>query len=348
MSETTGIEAKTVHRLLEYNPIERIFVKDENNQLNTDLLILDEASMIDIVLFFNLLKAVPRRAVVVLIGDIDQLPSIGPGNVLKDVINSGFVSTVRLTEIFRQCAESLIIINAHRINKGEMPVLVSSSGYSSEDFQIDFVYYQMNNSEQIVNKIIDLCKNELPAEYSCDPINDIQVLIPMHKGVVGVSNLNTELQKVLNPYAEGIHFGSRIFKAGDKVMQNRNNYQKEVFNGDLGRIYLIDKDEGELIVDFEGRKVRYTNIDIDELILAYAVTVHKSQGSEYPIIVMALLPEHYMLLQRNLLYTGITRGKKHVVLIGNDRSIMQAVSNNKSTKRFTYLKERLAGIIKLG
>lgn len=346
MSETTGLEAKTVHRLLEYNPIERIFIKDEDNQLNTELLILDEASMIDVVLFFNLLKAIPRRAVVVLIGDIDQLPSIGPGNVLKDVINSGFVSTVRLTEIFRQCAESLIIINAHRINKGEMPVLVSSQGYSSEDFQIDFVYYQMNNAEQIVNKILDLCHNELPAEYNCDPINDIQVLIPMHKGVVGVSNLNTELQRVLNPYSEGIHFGSRIYKVGDKVMQNRNNYQKEVFNGDLGRIYLIDKDEGELIVDFEGRKVRYTNIDIDELILAYAVTVHKSQGSEYPIIVMALLPEHYMLLQRNLLYTGITRGKKHVVLIGNDRAIMQAVNNNKSTKRFTFLKERLAGIIK--
>lgn len=344
MSEATGIEAKTIHRLLEYNPIERIFIKDEDNQLKTDLLILDEASMIDVTLFYNLLKAIPRRAVLVLIGDIDQLPSIGPGNVLKDIINSGYVSTVRLTEIFRQSRESLIIINAHRINHGEMPILVSSHGYSSEDFLIDFIYYSLANSEQVVNKIIDLCKDELPREYNCDPVNDIQVLIPMHKGVVGVSNLNAELQHHLNPYSEGVHFGSRIFKVGDKVMQNRNNYQKEVYNGDLGRIYLIDKDEGELIVDFDGRKVRYTNIDIDELILAYAVTVHKSQGSEYPIVIMPLLQEHYILLQRNLLYTGITRGKKLVILIGTDRTIMTAINNNRALTRYTYLKERLASI----
>ncbi|MGD0886391.1 MAG: ATP-dependent RecD-like DNA helicase [Thermodesulfovibrionales bacterium] len=343
MQEATAHEAKTLHRLLEFSPKEGRFKRDENNPVGADLLVIDEASMVDTVLMFQFLKAVPTEATLILVGDVDQLPSVGAGNVLKDVIDSGLVPTVRLTEIFRQAKESMIIVNAHRVNSGEMPLVTHHGSHPQ-----DFFFFQQEEPEKALEKIVELCRERIPQRFGYKPIDDIQVLTPMHRGVVGASNLNTELQKCLNPSADEFTRGGKVLKVGDKVMQIRNNYDKEVFNGDIGRITRIDREEQEIVVNYGGRAVPYDYPDLDEIVLAYAVSVHKSQGSEYPVVVIPIMTQHYMLLQRNLLYTGITRGKKMVVLVGTKKAVAIAIKNNKPQKRHTLLKERLIAVMHPG
>jgi exodeoxyribonuclease V alpha subunit len=333
LSEATGMEAKTIHRLLEFKPPNG-YQKNSENPLDCDCLIVDETSMVDIILMYNLLKAVPEDAVVILVGDIDQLPSVGPGNVLRDIIDSGIVSTVRLTRIFRQAQGSKIITNAHRINKGEFPEL--RSGKSG-----DFFFMEAEELPQIVEQIKSLCKKRLPGYYQVDPINDIQVLTPMQRGEVGARNLNEVLQEALNPSTTYILNGGVKYKLNDKVMQIKNNYDKNVFNGDIGRIVHIDLEDKLVKIIFDDHEVEYEASELDEVVLAYATTVHKSQGSEYKIVVAPLVTQHYMMLQRNLLYTCVTRAKKIFVLIGTKKAIAMAVRNNKVTQRNTMLKERL-------
>jgi exodeoxyribonuclease V alpha subunit len=336
MSETTGFEAKTIHRLLEFSPKNGGFKKNENERLDADLIIIDEASMVDTVLMHHLLKAVRPESTLVLVGDIDQLPSVGAGNVLKDIIDSNRIATVRLNEIFRQSRESKIIVNAHRINSGEFPDI------SAERDQLqDFYFVEAEEPEKALEMIIHMCRNRIPERFGFHPLNDIQVLTPMHRGIVGASNLNAALQKELNISADELQRGGKVFRSGDKVMQVRNNYDKDVYNGDIGRIVSIDREAQELTVNFDGRPVEYDFADLDEIVLAYAVSVHKSQGSEYPAIVMPLLTQHYLLLQRNLLYTAITRGKKLVVIVGTKKALGIAIRNNKQQLRYTRLKERL-------
>jgi exodeoxyribonuclease V alpha subunit len=260
--------------------------------------------------------------------------------VLKDIIDSNFIPTVRLTEIFRQAKESLIIVNAHRVNNGQMPMFTHHGGQDQ-----DFYFFQIEEPEKALEKIIELCKEKIPKKFGFKPIVDIQVLTPMHRGVVGASNLNTELQKQLNPSTDELVRGGKVLKIGDKVMQIRNNYDKEVFNGDIGRIIKIDREEQEVIVDYEGRPIAYEYSELDEIVMAYAISVHKSQGSEYPVVVMPILTQHYMLLQRNLLYTGVTRGKKLVILVGTKKAIAIAIKNNKPQKRYTLLRDRLMSAI---
>jgi exodeoxyribonuclease V alpha subunit len=339
MSEATGYEAKTLHRLLQYSPKEGRFKRDNDNPLEADLIVIDETSMVDTILMHHFLKAVPKEATLILVGDVDQLPSVGPGNVLKDIIDSCSVPTVRLDEIFRQSKESLIIVNAHRVNNGKMPVFNQSKDHSQ-----DFYFFELEDPEKVLEKVIQLCKDKIPARFGYNPVNDIQILTPMHKGIIGASNLNTELQRQLNPSKDEFTRGGKVFKVGDKVMQIRNNYDKDVYNGDIGRITKIDREEQEVIVDYDGRPVSYEYPEFDEIILAYAISVHKSQGSEYPVIVMPVLTQHYVLLQRNLLYTGITRGKKMVVLVGTKKAIAIAIKNNKPQKRYTLLKDRLLSL----
>jgi exodeoxyribonuclease V alpha subunit len=342
MSEATGYEAKTLHRLLEYSPKEGRFKRDDSNPLEADLIVIDETSMMDTLLMHHFLKAVPKDATLILVGDVDQLPPVGAGNVLKDIIDSGFIPTVRLDEIFRQSKESLIVVNAHRVNNGKMPIF--SQG---KDHQ-DFYFFEIEEPERVLEKVIQLCKYKIPSRFGYDPVNDIQVITPMHKGIVGASNLNTELQKQLNPSNDELLRGGRVFKVGDKVMQIRNNYDKDVYNGDIGMITRIDRELQEVTVDYDGRPVSYEYSELDEITLAYAISVHKSQGSEYPVIVMPVLTQHYVLLQRNLLYTGITRGKKMVVLVGTKKAIAIAIRNNKPQKRYTLLKNRLMHSIQIG
>ncbi|MDH4231047.1 MAG: ATP-dependent RecD-like DNA helicase, partial [Nitrospirota bacterium] len=272
----------------------------------------------------------------ILVGDIDQLPSVGAGNVLKDVIDSGCIPTVRLNEIFRQSRESLIIVNAHRINSGEFPIIGSE-----KDRLHDFYFIELEEPEKVSEMILHMCKNRIPERFGFHPVNDIQVLTPMHRGIVGASSLNAALQKELNSSPDEFQRGGRIFKPGDKVMQIRNNYDKDVYNGDIGRITSIDKETQEVSVTFDGRPVAYDFADLDEIVLAYAVSVHKSQGSEYPVVVMPLLTQHYLLLQRNLLYTAITRGKKLVVIIGTKKALWIAIRNNRPQMRYTRLRERM-------
>ncbi len=337
MTEATGHEAKTIHRLLEFSPKEGGFKKDENNPLDAELIVIDETSMVDTILMHHFLKAVPKEATLILVGDVDQLPSVGAGNVLKDIIDSGFIPTARLTEIFRQAKESLIIVNAHKVHNGQMPTFTHHGGQPQ-----DFYFFQIEEPEKALEKIIELCKDKIPQKFGFNPIEDIQVLTPMHRGVVGASNLNTELQKQLNPATDELVRGGKVLKVGDKVMQIRNNYDKEVFNGDIGRIIKIDREEQEVLVDYEARPIAYEYSELDEIVMAYAISVHKSQGSEYPVVVMPILTQHYMLLQRNLLYTGVTRGKKLVILVGTKKAVAIAIKNNKPQKRFTLLKERLS------
>ena len=336
MSETTGFEAKTIHRLLEFSPKNGGFKKNEQERLDADLIIIDETSMVDTVLMHHLLKAVRPETTLVLVGDTDQLPSVGAGNVLKDIIESGRVPTVRLNEIFRQAKESMIIINAHRINSGEFPYIDSGKGKLQ-----DFYFVELEEPEKVSEMIIHMCRNRIPERFGFHPLNDIQVLTPMHRGIVGASSLNTALQKELNGSSDELQRGGRIFRTGDKVMQIRNNYDKDVYNGDIGRIVSIDREAQEVTVNFDGKPVSYDFADLDEIVLAYAVSVHKSQGSEYPVVVMPLLTQHYLLLQRNLLYTAITRGKKLVVIIGTKKALGIAIRNNKQQLRYTRLKERL-------
>lgn len=339
MQEATGHEAKTIHRLLEFSPKEGKFKRDEDNPLGADLIVIDEGSMVDTILMYQFLRAVPKEATLIFVGDVDQLPSVGAGNVLKDTIDSGSIPTVRLTDIFRQAKESMIIVNAHRVNSGEMPVVEHHGSHPQ-----DFFFFQIEEPEKALEKIIELCREKIPQRFGYRPIEDIQVLTPMHRGVVGASNLNTELQKSLNPSTDELVRGGKTLKVGDKVMQIRNNYDKEVFNGDIGRVTMIDREEQEVVVNYDGRAVPYEYPDLDEIVLAYAVSVHKSQGSEYPVVVIPILTLHYMLLQRNLLYTGITRGKKMVVLVGTKKAVAIAIKNNKPQMRHTRLMERLRQI----
>ena len=332
LSETTGMEAKTVHRLLEVKPPEG-YQRNETNPLEGDVLIVDECSMIDLLLMHNLLKAVPDSMTLILVGDVDQLPSVGAGNVLRDLIDSGCFPVVRLTKIFRQAQSSRIITNAHRINKGQMPDL--SNGRES-----DFFFVEQEDAEAAAGEIVDLIKTRLPAHFRVSP-RDIQVLSPMQRGAVGAANLNQMIQEAVNPGETGFRRGGVSFRARDKVMQIRNNYEKEVFNGDIGIVESTDPEERELIVNFEGRSVTYDISELDELVLAYAVTIHKSQGSEYPIVVMPILMSHYVMLQRNLVYTGVTRAKKVLVLVGTKKALALAVRNSTVRKRNTLLALRI-------
>ena len=337
MSEATGRNAMTIHRLLKFNARRRMFEFNENNQLSADVFMIDEVSMIDINLMSHLLKAIPCSAKLILAGDIDQLPSVGPGNVLKDTINSGVVTTIRLTEIFRQAEQSLIVENAHKINNGDFPILQPDKQRKSSDF-----YFIENEEPKAIASIIKkLCKHDIPAKFGFDNYKDIQVLTPMHKGDIGASALNSQLQEALNPQDKSIISFARKFCVNDKVMQIRNNYDKDVFNGDIGKIVEISKVNGYVSVEFDKRTIKYELSDLDELILSYAITIHKSQGNEYNAVVIPLSTQHYIMLQRNLIYTAITRGKKLVIIVGSKKAIRIAVSNNKVSERYTRLKERL-------
>jgi exodeoxyribonuclease V alpha subunit len=337
MSEATGREAKTIHRMLEFSPNKGGFQRDDKHPLVCDLLIIDEASMIDTVLMYNLLKAVPLHSTLILIGDVNQLPSVGPGNVLQDIIESRAVPVVRLLEIFRQAQDSSIIVNAHLINSGVIPRLeASTEGWN------DFYFIEKTEPEEALAIILKLVCERIPKAFGFDPIDDVQILTPMNRGTVGASNLNLELQKALNPGEEGVMRGGRSFRINDKVMQIRNNYDKDVYNGDIGRISRIDRENQEVTIIFDGRAVSYDYPDLDEIVLAYAVSVHKSQGSEYPCVVIPLLTQHYVLLQRNLLYTAVTRGRKLVIVVGSKKAMAIAVKNDKPQNRYTFLKERLS------
>jgi exodeoxyribonuclease V alpha subunit len=337
MSEATGWEAKTIHRLLEFSPHKGGFKKDQDDPLEADVVIIDETSMVDTLLMYHLLKAIPSHAHLILVGDVDQLPSVGPGNVLRDIIRSESFTVVRLTEIFRQAQESMIIVNAHKVNQGQFPILKTNEPSG----KTDFLFIQEEDPDKVLQNILDLCSERIPGHFRFHPVRDIQVLTPMHKGTIGVSNLNIELQKRLNPDQPGMTHGSRTFKLGDKVMQIVNNYDKEVFNGDIGWISKINQEDREILIDFDGRLVPYDFSDLDEIVLAYTISVHKSQGSEYPAVIIPVTTQHYMLLQRNLLYTGITRAKKLVILIGTTKALAIAIRNNKPQLRFTHLFDRL-------
>lgn len=333
MTEATGLEAKTIHRLLECKPPEG-YQKNEDNPLEGDVLIIDECSMIDMVLMNALLKAIPEGMRLILVGDIDQLPSVGAGNVLRDIIDSGVFPVVRLTRIFRQAQSSRIIMNAHAINEGKFPDI--SNGKNT-----DFFYIEKEDPEEAVQEIVRLVKNNLPHYYKT-PWNHIQVLTPMQKGIVGAANLNLALQEALNPQGDGLRRGGYLFRAGDKVMQIRNNYEKEIFNGDIGTVESVDLQERTLKVNFDQNIIEYEVSELDELVHAYATTIHKAQGSEYPIVVMPVLMNHYVMLQRNLIYTGITRAKQVLVIVGTRKALSYAVRNVTVTKRNTFLKERLS------
>jgi len=339
LAEVTGRAASTIHRLLEYSPREGGFKRNEENPLEADLVIIDEVSMVDILLMNHLLKAVPPLATLLLVGDVDQLPSVGPGNVLRDIIDSNKVETVRLTEVFRQAQESLIVVNAHRINRGEFPLTNQPEGKKA-----DFYFIEKEEPEQALEQIKELCAARLPRAFNFDIYNDIQVMTPMHKGLVGVANLNAELQKLLNPSGKEITRGGRCFRVNDKVMQIVNNYEKEVFNGDIGRVVGIELEDQKILVRYDERVIDYGWNELDELVLAYAISIHKSQGSEYPAVVVPILTQHYIMLQRNLLYTAITRAKKLVVLVGSRKAMAIAIRNNKVQRRYTALTQRLASL----
>ena len=332
MSEATGMEAKTIHRLLEYNPQDG-YKRNDENPLEGDALIVDECSMIDILLMNNLLKAVPVGMRLVFVGDIDQLPSVGAGNVLRDIIDSQRIPVVRLVRIFRQAQKSRIVMNAHTINQGRFPD--TSNGRDT-----DFFFMREDDPERAAETIVRLVKERLPRAYRESP-DRIQVLTPMQRGVVGAANLNLLLQQALNPSGPSLGRGGYTYRQGDRVMQLRNNYAKEVFNGDQGYIREVDTEDRMLTVDFDGKKVEYDVTELDELTLAYATTIHKAQGSEYPIVVMPVLMTHFVMLQRNLIYTGITRAKKICVLIGAMKALAYAVRNVSVLKRNTSLRERL-------
>lgn len=337
VSEVTGQEAKTIHRLLEYSQQKGGFQVSESRNLPCDLLIIDEASMVDILLLHHLLKAVPRGATLILVGDANQLPSVGPGNVFQDLIASKAIPVVELTDIFRQARESLIIVNAHRINQGEFPL--SKPGPEN---LADFFFLEQEDPQDVLRLVVEMVKDRIPRRFGLNPLEDIQVLTPMHRGVVGSATLNQVLQQELNPGKEGFERGGRLFKVNDKVMQIKNNYDKDVFNGDIGRIAGIDLELQEMTVNFDNRQVIYDFSELDEITLAYAISVHKSQGSEYAAVVMPLVTQHYMLLQRNLIYTAVTRGKKLVVMVGAKKALAIGINNDKTRKRYTNFWRRLA------
>jgi exodeoxyribonuclease V alpha subunit len=336
VTETSGREAKTIHRLLEFAPRSQRFERNAERPLEVDLLVVDEVSMVDTVLFYHLISAIPPRCQLVLVGDVDQLPSVGPGNVLRDLIGSGAVDVVTLDEIFRQARQSLIVVNAHRVNHGNLPVFKPDG-----DGPSDFHFIERDEPERALATIKELVSVRIPRRYGLDPHDDVQVLTPMHKGLLGVSSLNVELQTLLNPKGETLQRGGGTFRVGDKVMQIKNNYELDVFNGDIGRVVAVDPVERDARVRIDGRMIRYDYADLDELVLAYACSIHKSQGSEYPAVVIPVHTQHYVMLQRNLLYTGISRGRKLVVLVGSRRAVGVAVRNDRVQKRYTWLAERL-------
>lgn len=336
MSEATGMEAKTIHRLLEYNPQDG-YKRNDEEPLEGDALIVDECSMIDIILMYNLMKAVPEHMRLVLVGDIDQLPSVGAGNVLRDVIESGVIPVIRLTRIFRQAQTSRIVMNAHAINQGNFPDITNGKN-------TDFFFIKNEDPEAVANEIVNLVKNRLPKAYN-QPLSNIQVLTPMQRSVVGAANLNMMLQQSLNSSTLEISRGGISYKLGDRVMQVRNNYDKNVFNGDIGVVEHVNMEDRTLTINFDDNMVEYEASELDEVVLAYATTIHKSQGSEYPIVVIPVLMTHFVMLQRNLIYTGITRAKKICVLVGQTKALSYAIRNLTVSKRNTMLKERLRGTV---
>jgi exodeoxyribonuclease V alpha subunit len=338
MSEATGYPAKTIHRLLEYNLQKGGFQRHQDRPLKVDVLILDEVSMIDTFLMFHLVKALPSEAAMIMVGDVNQLPSVGAGSVLKDIIRSQVVPVVGLKEIFRQAEESRIVFNAHKINAGLMPDFKAK-----REVLDDFYFIEQDDAQKALKLILDLVCDRIPQRFHIDPLMDIQVLSPMHRGVLGTENLNRSLQEVLNDNRVGLVRGDRAFRRHDKVMQVRNNYEKEVFNGDIGQITAIDQENQEVLISFDGTAVLYDYSELEEIVHAYAISVHKSQGSEYPAVIIPLLTEHYMMLQRNLLYTAVTRGKRLVVIVGGKKPLAMAVKNNRIMRRYTRLSERLKG-----
>ena len=336
LSEATGREATTVHRLLEFTPFGGTFQRNDQNPLEADMVIVDEASMLDVSLASRLVDAVPPHARLVLVGDVDQLPSVGPGRVLGDIMNSGVARVMRLTEVFRQAAESAIVQNAHRINQGLVPELEPKEGG-------DFFFVSRDDPASALEAICQVVTERIPKAFDLDPVDDVQVLTPMYRGLVGATNLNQVLQKKLNDARfdkKELAQKSRVLRVGDKVMQIKNDYDREVYNGDLGRVLAIDRKQ--VLVSIDGRGVKYELKQLDQLVHAYAVTVHKSQGSEYPAVVLPLLTQHYMMLQRNLLYTAVTRGKRLVVVIGSRRALEMAVKNDDTRQRYSWLGQRLA------
>ena len=355
LAESTGLEASTIHRLLEFDPATAGFRHGPDHPLDTDLVVVDEVSMVDIVLANQLLRAIPKHAALLLVGDVDQLPSVGPGAVLAEIIGSERVPTVRLTEIFRQAESSRIVVNAHRINRGESPEYPRPAGRTdgagpgatrAEAEPSDFYVIPVRDAEEARDRLLHVVTERIPRRFALDPMAELQVLTPGRRGGLGASALNAELQSRLNPGATARvnRFGT-TFARGDKVLQTVNDYQKEVFNGDIGRITAVDLEEQTLTVDFDGRPVPYEFSELDELSLAYAITVHKSQGSEFPAVVMPLTTQHYMLLERNLVYTGVTRGKRLVVLVAEPRALAIAVRRFQSVQRRSRLAERLRGTV---
>ena len=334
MTEATGFEAKTIHRLLEFNPVERVFARDEENPLEADLIVIDETSMVDNQLFYNLLNAIPTNASVLFVGDVDQLPSVGPGNILKDLIDSGEIETIKLTKIFRQAEQSRIITNSHRINRGEMPDLEQRD-------DSDFYFIRTAMPQTVLDRVVQLVSKDLPEKFGLDPFTDIQVLAPMYRTAAGVDNLNIALQEAVNPLGKEIGKGNPPFRIFDKVMQTKNNYEKEVFNGDIGKISQYDHQTKKVTVRFDDKIVKYELSEMDELSHAYAISVHKSQGSEYPCVIIPVLREFSIMLQRKLIYTALTRAKNMAIMLGNEQALYTAVKNNRSSIRYTLLKERL-------
>ena len=337
MTETTGREAKTIHRLLAFNPKLNQFLKNEEDPVNADVIVIDEASMLDIRLTRHLLAAIRPSTRLVLVGDIDQLPPVGPGYVLGDLIKSGAVPVAELKKIYRQEGESQIIRNAHRVRDGEFPQL-AGSGLN------DFYFIEKNDQAETVELVLHLLTKKIKSSFNMDPMKDVQVLVPTNRGICGVINLNARIQKAMNPGSGGLIHGSRMFRKGDRVIQLKNNYEKEIFNGDIGIIAGIDTELKEMEINFEGRPVSYSFYEADEINHSYAISIHKSQGSEFRCVVIPILTSHYMLLQRNLLYTALTRARELAILVGSKKAIGMAVNKNVVEKRFTGLKDLLRDI----
>ena len=344
LAESTGAEAKTIHRLLAFDPASGGFRYGAERPLDTDVVVVDESSMLDVTLAWQLVRAVPRRAALILVGDVDQLPSVGPGMVLRDAIESGVLAVCRLTQVFRQAARSHIIENAYRINQGQMPHIPEVG----RDQKTDFYFVEAVEPPQVLDAVVRMVRERIPRRFGFDRMDAVQVLTPMQRGELGARNLNTVLQAALNPSGPSVEKYGTIFRVGDKVMQVENNYDKDVFNGDIGRVIEVRDTEREVRVRFDDRTVVYTFPELDELVLSYAITIHKSQGSEYPCVVIPVHTQHYIMLQRNLLYTAVTRGRKLVVLVGTPRAVGIAVNRAGAHRRVTLLRERLAGAIREG
>ncbi|OGI29403.1 MAG: recombinase RecD [Candidatus Melainabacteria bacterium RIFOXYA12_FULL_32_12] len=342
LSETTGMEAKTIHRLLEFDPATYSFKHNKDWPLDGDIFVIDESSMIDLTLAYQLIQAIPKKAALILVGDVDQLPSVGAGCVLKDIIESEVIPVCRLTEVFRQASESNIITNAHRINKGEYPLFPRNKVANPNES--DFYFIESEDPDNAVDLIKKLITGHIPKKFGFNPLDEIQVLTPMQRGKLGARNINLVLQETLNPKGVEVQKYGWTFRVNDKVMQIENNYDKDVYNGDIGRITLIDEENREIKVKYDSREVQYDFNELDELVLAYAMTVHKSQGSEYPAVIIPIHSQHYMMLQRNLLYTAVTRGKKLVILLGNLKGLGMAVKRVEANRRITSLKECLTNL----